>query len=169
MDQQERIVYLSAWQADLGSALFISLTDSFYCLPVVIDSRLEKPDQMAVLQDVLVELADHKLLLIPANFVTDCHSTPPWSQSTLPAYDNLTNLAAVAHDRLYMEWEEFANLYEDLKALGEIAARAYADGVYYELMERFKPGSFRNKLYYAAVRLFGWRNWRKFRKQPETG
>ncbi|QMW04081.1 DUF1353 domain-containing protein [Spirosoma foliorum] len=153
---------------DLDRALLIALSDSFYCLPVVIDSRLEKPDQMTVLQDVLVELADHKLLLIPADFITDCHSTPPWSQSLLPAYDNLTNLAAVAHDRLYMDWEKFADLYVEIKALGDSADRAYADGVYFELMERFKPGSFRNKLYYAAVRLFGWWRWRKFRRKAPS-
>lgn len=148
-------------------ALFIAFSEPFYCLPVVIDSRLEKPDQMAVLQDVLVELADHRCLLIPAQFVTDCHSTPPWSQSLLPAYDNLTNLAAVIHDRLYMDWEAFADLYVDIQLLKESEARAYVDRVYFDFMERFKPGSFRNKLYYAAVRLFGWTRWKQYRRQKK--
>ncbi|GAB4047103.1 DUF1353 domain-containing protein [Spirosoma litoris] len=147
-------------------ALLIAFTDSYYCLPVVIDSRLSKSDQMAVLQDVLVELADTRRVLIKANFLTDCHSTPPWSQSLLPAYNNRTNLAAITHDCLYMEWERFINSYPELSG---VDGRAYSDTAYRELMERFNPGHWRNGLYYRAVRLFGGWNWRRFRDQTGTG
>lgn len=162
--EQRYFIVMPGHEQEAEAALFIGLTDSFYCLPVVIDSRLPKPDQMAVFYNVLLELEDKRVLLIPADFITDCHSTPPWSQSVLPAYDNHTNLAAVAHDRLYMNWEEFVATYPELKA---IDGKQYADKVYLELMERFKPGSFRNKLYYAGVKLLGGWNWRKYRSQAK--
>ncbi|GAB4050435.1 DUF1353 domain-containing protein [Spirosoma litoris] len=152
-----------------GEPIFIGRLDTDYSLIVVMSSRLPKTDQMLVYHDIRVELADLRVLLIPADFLTDCHSTPPWSQSVLPAYDNKTNLAAIAHDKLYMDWEAFTVNYTELQAMSAKAARAYADGVYLELMERFNPGRFRNKLYYAGVRLFGWWNWRKFRSQAEKG
>ena len=123
---------------------------------------------MLVFQDILVELADFRVLLIPADFLTDCHSTPPWSQSVLPAYDTKTNLAAMTHDRLYMAWEDFAIDQQELLVMSASAARAYADSIYLELMERFNPGRFRNRLYYAGVRLFGWWNWRKFRRLAQA-
>ncbi len=143
-------------------ALFIGRNDAFYSLPVWIDSRLAKPDQMATGQPLLVELSDYRRVYIPATFVTDCHSTPTWSQSLLPAYDNRTNLAAIVHDCLYINWELFLAVYPELSGAD---ARAYSDQAYRELMERFKPGSFRNRLYYVAVRVFGGWNWRKFRSQ----
>ncbi|MVM29929.1 DUF1353 domain-containing protein [Spirosoma sp. HMF4905] len=131
-------------------------------MAILINSQLPKTDQMTVLQDVWVELEDTRMVLIKANFLTDCHSTPPWSQSLLPAYNNRTNLAAIAHDCLYLEWERFILTYPGLCGAD---GRAYADNVYLALMERFDPGHWRNGLYYGAVRLFGWWNWRNFRRQ----
>ncbi|WP_020603125.1 DUF1353 domain-containing protein [Spirosoma spitsbergense] len=147
------------------SKRFIEWSDTFYSLPVIIDSRLPKPDQMRVEQDVLVELVDYRRVLLPANFLTDCHSTPPWSQSLLPAYNNRTNLAAIVHDYLYMNWEQHLEHYPELM---DVDGRSYADGIYLELMQRFNPGQWRNRLYFGAVRAFGGWNWRKFRQQTPT-
>ncbi len=139
--------------------LVIGRSARAYRLPVVIDSELPKTDQMEIGRAVLLELADGRLLYIRERFVSDAHSTPVWSWSVLPAFNNKTNLAAYAHDYLYMRWEEFAAVNENLPADG----RAYADSVYLELMERMNPGRFRNRLYYAGVRLFGGLNWQRFR------
>ncbi len=139
--------------------LVIGRSARAYRLAVVIDSELPKTDQMRLGEDVLLELADGRLLYLRASFVTDCHSTPVLLWSLLPAYNNRTNLAAIAHDYLYLRWEEFAAVNEGLPSDG----RAYADSVYRELMERINPGRFRNRLYYAGVRLFGGMNWQRFR------
>jgi len=136
-----------------------------YQVVVVIDSTLAKIDQMRLLQELQVELLDSRVVVVAKDFVTDCHSTPAWSQAVLPEYNNKTNLAAIVHDWLYMEWEQFVDPYPELLALQESQARAYADSVYLELMERFNQGRWPNKIYYAGVRLFGWWNWRKFRKR----
>ncbi|GAB3990356.1 hypothetical protein GCM10028807_17340 [Spirosoma daeguense] len=141
---------------------FISRTATFYSLAVVVDSRLPKSDQMTLERAVVVELADFRRVRIPAGFLTDCHSTPPWSQSLLPAYNNRTNLAAIVHDYLYMEWEHFVAIYPELAGAD---ARAYSDEVYQELMERFGGKGLRNWLYVLAVRTFGGINWRKFRNE----
>jgi hypothetical protein len=142
--------------------LFISRQATGYRLPVVVDSELPKVDQVELERAVLVELADYRRVLIPASFITDFHSTPPWSQSLLPAYNNKTNLAAVVHDFLYMEWEQFLAVYPELQ---QADGRQYADAVYLELMERFNRGRFRNRLYLAGVRWLGRWNWQRFRKQ----
>lgn len=148
----------------MAKPVVIGRSDSFYRMPVYIDSRLPKADQMEVLRDVVVELRDCRRLVIKARFITDCHSTPAWSWSLLPAYDNRTNLAAIGHDFLYMCWEEFVTVYPELEPEG----RAYADAVYFELMERFKPGGLKNRVYFAGVRLFGGWNWRKFRRKARS-
>ncbi|MGF7217491.1 hypothetical protein GGR92_003665 [Spirosoma lacussanchae] len=148
--------------------LLIRRTATYYTVPVMVDSRLNKPDQISLAVTVVVELADYRRVLLPVGFVTDCHSTPAAGQSILPGFNNRTNLAAWVHDRLYMCWEEFLLVYPEL---ADADARAYADAAYLELMERFNRGRFRNRVYLAAVRLFGWWNWRTFRSQatPPTG
>lgn len=144
----------------------IRLTDASYRLRVAMDSRLPKPDQMQLTAPVLVELPGNRVVILPAGFITDCHSVPLWLGSILPEYDNRTNLAAVVHDYLYMHWEDFLEQNE-LTSWAQYwtpqACRAYADECYRELMSRFHPTGWRNKLYYRAVRLFGWYNWQKFR------
>lgn len=147
---------------DQGTSLFIGRQSRSYQLAVVMASDLPKPDQMALVWDVVVELADYRRVLLPAGFISDCHSTPPWSQSVLPAYDNRTNLAAYVHDYLYTHWESFLAVYPELAS---VDGRAYADAAYQELMERFGHNPFRNWLYYVAVRLLGGWNWRKFRRE----
>jgi hypothetical protein len=139
----------------------IRRTDRYYCLPVLIDSRLPKADQMLTANILRVELFDGRMLIVPARFLTDCHSTPLWLASLLPEYDNRTNIAAIVHDYLYMHWETFA-----ADQGGNIAdGRSYSDLAYLNLMRQFYPGGWRNKLYYRAVRLFGGWNWRQFRQR----
>lgn len=145
--------------------ILIGVGDTSYCIWMAMASDLDKPDQMVILHDVEVELADLRTLLLPTGFITDCHSTPACIQFVLPAYDNKTNIAAISHDRLYMDFESYLLEYPELSVLKESAARLYADCVYLELMERFNQGKWRNRIYYRGVRLFGWWNWRKFRKR----
>lgn len=147
----------------------ITRSDTEYDLPVSFRSTLAKPDQYVTRQAWRVELFDGRSVVVPAEFVTDCHSTPPWLQSLLPAYNNRTALAAIVHDYLYMHWEETgligAGPYEyDWEPPG-YNNRDYADQCYLRLMEQFAPGHWRNRLYYFAVRLFGWWNWNHFRAQ----
>lgn len=144
--------------------VLVGLGDTSYKALIIIDSRLAKFDQMIVAADLVVKLSDMSQVEVPAGFVTDCHSTPAFLASVLPEYDNRTNIAAIVHDFLYMEWESHTSIYAELAELHLDEARAYADSIYLELMERFNPGCFRNKIYYAGVRLFGGWNWRKFRK-----
>lgn len=143
--------------------IIVGIPDNSYQALVFINSTLAKADQMLVAAELRVELSDSCLVVVPAGFVTDCHSTPAFLASVLPEYDNRTNLAAIVHDFLYMEWEQQVAVYPFLVELKADEARAYADSIYLELMERFNPGCFRNKIYYAGVRLFGGWNWRKFR------
>lgn len=145
--------------------ILIGVGDTSYSIWMATASDLDKPDQMVILHDVEIDLDDYRTLLLPAGFITDCHSTPACIQFILPAYDNKTNIAAISHDRLYMDFECYVMAYPELKELSQDAARKYADGVYLELMERFNRGKWRNRVYYAGVRLFGWWNWRKFRKR----
>lgn len=147
----------------------IRRSDNRYRLPVAIDSTSAKPDQYVVWDDIAVELFDSRCVIVPAGFVTDCHSTPPWLQSLLPAYNSRTALAAIVHDYLYMQWEQTsligAGPYEyDWEPPG-YNNREYADRCYFELMQQFAPHYWRNRLYWLAVRLFGLINWNKFRRQ----
>lgn len=148
---------------DAAEAIVVSLSATDYRAIVVIDSTLAKPDQMSLAAAITVLLADSRSVVVPVGFVTDCHSTPAFLASVLPEYDNRTNLAAIVHDFLYMEWEQQVAVYPELIELSINEARLYSDSIYLELMERFNPGCFRNKIYYAGVRLFGGWNWRKFR------
>ncbi|NID09376.1 DUF1353 domain-containing protein [Fibrivirga algicola] len=149
--------------------LAITRTASEYAIAVQIESKAEKRDQFRVAQTLRVELFDGRIVAIPAGFVTDCHSTPPWTQSLLPAYDTRTALAAIVHDYLYMHWERYESeagileLHRDLMG----RERRYADRCYLDLMERFAPGYWRNQIYYTAVRLFGGWNWSAYRKQAK--
>ncbi len=149
----------------IGDQLLVGLGDTSYQALIIIDSRLAKADQMLVAADLVVMLSEDRMVTVPAGFITDCHSTPAFLASVLPEYDNRTNIAAIVHDFLYMEWEQQVAVYPFLVELQLDEARAYADSIYLELMERFNPGHFRNKIYYAGVRLFGWWNWRKWRRQ----
>ena len=142
----------------------IRRTDRYYELPVIIDSRLPKPDQMRTASTLRIELFDGRMLVVPARFVTDCHSTPLLLASLLPEYDNRTNIAAICHDYLYMHWEAFlADQAEPIIDARRGDARAYADRVYLYLIRQFHPTGWRNQIYYAAVRLFGRWNWYRYR------
>ncbi|ARK13049.1 DUF1353 domain-containing protein [Fibrella sp. ES10-3-2-2] len=147
----------------------ITRTASEYAIAVQIESKAEKRDQFRVAQTLRVELFDGRVVVIPAGFVTDCHSTPPWTQSLLPAYDTRTALAAIVHDYLYMHWERFEcevgalELHHDL--MGD--ERRYVDRCYLDLMERFAPRYWRNRVYYYAVRAFGGWNWRIYRNKAQ--
>lgn len=149
--------------------------DRAYTLRVAMTSRLEKPDQMYITEPVKVELFDGKEVTLPVGFVTDCHSIPLVLRATIPLlaylmpeYDNRTNVAAIVHDFLYIHWEKFVDqamipTQAELIGNGQFA-RLYADTCYEELMRRFSPNNWRNRLYYRVVRIFGWYNWKKFRK-----
>lgn len=133
--------------------ILITRSAKSYSLPVVVDSTLPKTDQVALADAVRVELEDGMMITVPAGFVTDFHSTPTWTWSALPAFDNKTNLAAVVHDWLYMNQPEGFT-------------RKRADDIFLELMNRFSPDTTRrNLLYYQGVRAFGWRNWNQYSKQ----
>lgn len=147
----------------MNEQTLIRRTDRHYALPVIIDSRLPKPDQMRTASTLRVELFDGRMLVIPAQFVTDCHSTPLLLASLLPEYDNRTNIAAICHDYLYMHWEAFAADQDGLFTIGVFDGRAYADRVYLSLIRQFHPTGWRNRVYYTAVRLFGGTNWRRYR------
>lgn len=147
----------------------IRRTDTAYRVRVEIDSTLPKRDQMRVAEAFSVVLCG-LIIRVPAGFVTDCHSTPPWLHSLLPAYDCRTNLAAIVHDYLYMHWADVFLQNPPSRHTIRYAEkdpgyyRWLADECYRELMEQFRPGHWRNPIYYRAVRLFGGLNWHRFRQ-----
>ena len=150
----------------------ITKANSQYRILVYLDSRVPKSDQLIICETLRVELMDGRIAKVPNRMLSDCHSTPRWLDFLMPHFDAKTNLAAIVHDYLYMNWEDFEQqtgpllMVWDLEPIDSAACqqRQYCDGCYLELMERFRPGNWRNTLYYTAVRLFGGWNWRKFRR-----
>ncbi|WP_158408769.1 DUF1353 domain-containing protein [Fibrella aestuarina] len=146
---------------------------------VYLDSETQKSDQFVVAEPIFVELFDSRVVVIPADFVSDGHSTPRLLDVLLPHYDAKTNLAAIVHDFLYMHWEVFEQQQKQLRAavlecpsrllsIDIDDPRAYADEAYYRLMEQMAPCQWRNGLYWVAVRCLGWWNWRGYRRNDRT-
>ena len=143
----------------------ISRTDKFYAITCRIHSLVPKRDQLYLAEEIQVELFDGNRVRIPAGFLTDFHSVPPWLWSLWPPFNAKTNLAALVHDYLYENWDEFAigKALVHIEAYGQ--ERHYADHAFLQLMDQFSPKTrTRNYLYYLGVRLGGWWNWNEFRK-----
>jgi hypothetical protein len=91
------------------------------------------------------------ILEIDPGFASDGASIPKWLQSGLsPRYEAATFPAALAHDALY---------------LGELVNRKSADYEFYLLLKLLDVPAWKAKLYYRAVRLFGWWIWKKHRPE----
>lgn len=141
--------------------ILIKRSDKHYCLPMLNDSRAKKRDWMQVIEKVSVELLDGQLLDIYPDFWTDFHSSPRWAWSLVSPFDNRTNLAAVAHDWLYENWEQ-----SGIEA--DHDARHYADFAYLELMDQFSPETpIGNFVRYVWVRSLGWYNWNDYRRKAK--
>lgn len=137
--------------------------DQVYQLLLINDSTLKKIDQIRIGELTIVELFDHSFVKLPRNFVTDFHSVPRCLQWILPAFNNKTNLAAAVHDLLYMRWEHYLKTCPEKI---EIDGRIFADKAFLALMHQFSPTTkLENHVYYLAVRVFGYFNWKKFRKR----
>ncbi|MEZ0484287.1 DUF1353 domain-containing protein [Fibrella aquatica] len=147
---------------------FISSKQTNYDLIVYLSSETPKRDQFLVGEEVAVELFDGRVVVIPFGFMTDAHSTPVWLHSLLPHFDSRTNLAAIVHDYLYIHFEVFTRerrLTDWMEDQIDGGDRKFADDAYLALMEQMAPGHWRNKVYYRAVRMFGWVNWNRFRDE----
>jgi len=140
-----------------------------YAIPFRLDTEVPKRDQIRLDVALSVELAEFRVVRLPAGFVTDFHSVPPILWSIWPPYNTKTNLAAMVHDYLYMHWEQYVQDYPLLDGLSWKDARHYADDAFLELMDQFSPDTpVRNYMYYVAVRLFGAPNWARFRVGAAT-
>lgn len=128
-------------------------------LRVDIFSGLEKRDQFLLLEPVMVQLPDqHRYLTIPAGYVSDGASVPPWLWSWFPPYDNKVQVAYVVHDYLYDHWE--------LTKLTEDDARKFADVTMLRLCLQFdKIQIGKHVLFYLACRWFGQRKWKSARQR----
>lgn len=87
------------------------------------------------------------VLEIDAGFASDGASIPKWAQTGVsPRWEATSFPAALCHDALYMT---------------EFLYRKHCDMEFYRLLKLFGMSSFRAKLYYYAVRMFGWWVWKK--------
>jgi hypothetical protein len=87
------------------------------------------------------------VLEIDAGFRSDGASIPKRLQTGIsPRFEAKSFPAALAHDALYM---------------AELLDRKYCDLEFYRLLKLLGMESGRAKLYYYAVRLFGWRFWNR--------
>lgn len=98
-----------------------------------------------VLNAPLAYIADGRVYMVPMGFETDFASTPRVLWWWLPPFGRYTS-AAVAHDHLY------ASRY---------TTRREADRIFFLLMAEGRTKLVRAFLMWGAVRLFGWRAWRK--------
>ena len=84
-------------------------------------------------------------ITVPAGFVTDFASVPRILWALCPPFGKYT-AAAVIHDYLYRE---------------RAGTRSDADRTFLEIMIQDRTRVVRAFLMWAAVRLFGWRFWRR--------
>jgi len=87
-------------------------------------------------------------ITIPAGFVTDFASTPRAVWFMYPPW-GLWAEPAVVHDRLYVTG---------------VCSREDADKILKSLMQRMGIGSFTCNIFYAGVRVGGWRAWNRYRR-----
>lgn len=94
---------------------------------------------------------------VPKGFITDLASVPPILNALLPTPPNVDAPAAL-HDYLYLGQPIGAeNPFEYVVSM----KRATADLVFLKAMLDNGVAGWRARIYYLAVRVFGWMAWRK--------
>ena len=106
--------------------------------------------RVRVTESALVESCG-QCFYIPKGFICDAASTPRAVWAMYPPIGPWTE-GAIAHDLLYLEG---------------CCSRATADNVFYDLMLRCNVVKRTRKIMYYAVRVGGWKVWRRYRKLEE--
>ena len=94
--------------------------------------------------------------VVPRGFQTDFASVPRAFWGVYPPYGTHTK-AAVVHDYLYRE--------QPIVRGGKPISRKDADGIFERIMRELGTSWWRRKTMHLAVRLFGGRGYRKWKKK----
>lgn len=97
---------------------------------------------------LVYQIAPNHLITVPAGELTDLASVP-WYLRSITLSDPHTAWAAVVHDYLYKT---------------QTVPRPLADAVFYGALRDSGVSKFWSAVYYAAVRMGGWRIWYQRRK-----
>lgn len=126
-----------------------NLNKPFYCLVINGEQRVE--------------------VIIPDGFHSDFCSTPRIPFAYL-LYGGIGNRAGVLHDALYSAWKKIAvfSLIDGVKVDYEVT-RAWADEVLKAGLKECGVGFFARNMMYSAVRMAGWKFYKKdsLFKQPD--
>lgn len=95
------------------------------------------------------------IVIVSRGFVTDFASVPRIFWLVIPKWGKYGN-AAVIHDWLY--WEQ-----------SEKRDRKTADHIFQEAMEVLRVSTWKRKVIYDAVRLFGWISWNRNKNDKYNG
>lgn len=118
------------------------------------------------ISDSIFEICDHplryksdvarRLFTVPVGFFTDFASVPRWIPIIYSMLGNRGHMAAAVHDWLYYS---------------AVVPRKMADKVIKEAIEVCGISRWRANLFYAGVRVGGWKAWNDHRKagDPESG
>lgn len=118
------------------------------------------PERKSLEQDLVYEGANKTIYTAPAGFFSDGASVPRLLWALYPPFGEAYEPAAWLHDYLYCYAE---NVYGTDK--GNILSRAEADGLFYEAMETCCFRRTGRETVYRAVRLGGWKPWRRYRAE----
>lgn len=99
---------------------------------------------------------------IPTGFVCDGESIPPLLHSLVPPF-GVSRRGAVAHDYLYRHGG-----YQDADGGFRQVSRKVADQVYLELLKLAGLSSWRAYNRYFQLRLYGWFQWNRHRKNDSN-
>ncbi|WP_044171148.1 DUF1353 domain-containing protein [Flectobacillus major] len=106
-------------------------------------------DQWRLVRDVFFEVSYYGKVTVPAGYVTDFASSPPFLWSLFPAIGKY-NRAALIHDFLY------ENRMIAQGNLSDYEARLLADKIFLEIANTVNPrGKTKHYLMFWAIRLFG--------------
>jgi hypothetical protein len=100
-------------------------------------------------------------IIIPAEFITDFASVPRLPFAYL-LYGGIGNRAGVVHDALYSAWKRIQvfTLIDNVKVDYEVT-RSWADEVLRSALQECGVGFFARNMMYSAVRLAGWKFYKK--------
>lgn len=128
--------------------------------PITTKKYLLKEDYPVVVID---NSGTEYVLTVPGGFVGDGASIPRlvWTISGLRP-DGIIRAAALVHDFIYRGKGKVLLKKLAAQVLGSrsyVIPRTSADLIFYDLMQVAGMVSFRSKLAYNSVRLFGWSSW----------
>jgi hypothetical protein len=106
-----------------------------------------------VCHPLVFEAKDGHTFVVPAGFVTDGASVPRLMWALYPPFGDDYEPAAVLHDYLYAHAEAFEGL-----------TRRDADDIFLEAMTAAGFRASGRRAIYWAVRVGGWKPWRRYRQ-----